>query len=158
MQPLSDCNSSLVVLIETQDRDWSFLYDIVNETEIRLSSEPHSHPIPYGTEITDHVRRKMDEITLTGVVGCLRCGEGRKPISGIIPELKRLSERMMYCKEDFVLLTSNNWQARHMILVGVTVREQQNAVQVMDITTNWVGANLTGTIRNPDFKRGGIVH
>ncbi len=157
MQPLLDCSANLIVLIETMERDWSFIYDIAQSVNIRLATEPSAHPIPYGTEITDHVKRRMDEITIDGVVGCLKC-EGETPIYGIIPELKRLSERMMYCKEDFVTLTSNKWQARYMILTSVDIKESQDSVQVLEISTTWLGANLTGTIRDPNFVRGGIVH
>ena len=158
MQDLINCSRNLTVLIQTEFKDWSFIYDIVKTVDIDISNTTHSHPIPYGTQITDHVMREMDTIKISGIIGCVRCGNRDLTMNNVIPELKRLSERMMYCKEDFITLTSNDWQARHMILTGVTVSESQETVQTKLITTTWVGANTVGSIANPSFERGGIIH
>jgi hypothetical protein len=157
MKPLTGCGENLVVLIETTDKNWSFFYSIVKSVKISMSNKPHGHPIPYGTEITDHVKREMDQITITGVIGCLNCTGENHNINNYIPSVKRLKERMMHCRDEFVTLTSNHWQARYMILTNVEIEENQDHVQTKNITTTWIGANYTGTIRNPDFQRGGIV-
>lgn len=153
-----NCSQTLTVLIESQYEDWSFIYDIVKTVDINIRANPHSHPIPYGTKITDHIEREMDTIKIDGVIGCFRCGGFSPNPTFVIPTLKRLSERMIYNKDSFVLLTSNHWQSRFSILTDVQVRESQKGVQTKRITTTWVGANLTGTIRDPNFKRGGIVY
>ena len=158
MVDLLGCNKNLTVLIETEFKDWSFIYDIVTDIDINISNSPHQHPIPYGTEITDHVKRNMDRITITGIIGCYRCGGFDMTTNYVIPELKKLADRMMYCIDDFVLLTSNDWQARYMILTDVSVKERYDKVQVKEITTTWIGANLTGSIGSPAFKQGGIQY
>lgn len=155
--PNNQCGDDLVVKIESQYEDWSFIYDIVKEVEITISTSPHDHPIPYGTKITDHVERQMDTMRITGLVSCFRCGGVSTIPAFVISRLKQLSERMMYCKEDFILLTSNHWQFRYAILTEVSIRESQDGVHTKQISTSWVGANLTGSIRNPFFQRGGIV-
>lgn len=161
MPLLQGCDNNLVVLIETFEpviKDWSFIYSIVDDVTINYSNSPHQHAIPFQTEITDHVQRNMDTITITGVIGCSGCGEFRSDATNnVVKELKRLSERSMYCKEQYVNLTSNDWLARSMILTSVSINERQDRVHTKAITTTWIGANIVGSIQNPSFSRGGIV-
>lgn len=158
MQDLIRCDRSLIVNIKSQYQDWSFVYDIVKSVSITMGAEPSSHPIPYGTEITDHLNRRMDTLTIEGVIGCYRCNGRNLNTTIVIPKLKEMSERLVYNRDDFFLLTSNDWQFRYAILTTADVKELQDEAQTKYITTVWQGANLTGTIRNPDFKRGGIVY
>ena len=68
MQDLINCSRNLTVLIQTEFKDWSFIYDIVKTVDIDISNTTHSHPIPYGTQITDHVMREMDTIKISGII------------------------------------------------------------------------------------------
>ena len=165
MPLLQGCDNNLVVLIETFDpviKDWSFIYSIVDDVTINYSNSPHQHAIPFQTEITDHVQRNMDTITITGVVGCNVHGKKCNSLDSsstniVVQELKRLSERSMYCKEQYVNLTSNDWLARNMILTSASINERQDRVHTKAITTTWIGANLVGNVGNASFTRGGIV-
>ena len=161
MDLLQGCDNSLIVLIQTNRpsfESWTFIYSVIDDVKINYSVTPHRHPIPYATEITDNVKRNMDTITLTGVIGCNSCGELRPASTNIVvSKLKELSERNMYCPEDYVTLTSNDWMAKYMILTSVSINERQDRVHTKSITTTWVGANLTGSVVNPAFERGGIV-
>ena len=137
MQPLTGCSENLVVLIETQFRtapnSWDWFYSIVKSVSIRMANEPQSHPIPFGTEITDNVNRQMDEITITGVFGCLSCEDTDVEPEEVIPEIKRLSRRMICNIDEYVTLTSNHWAARYMILVGASIEENQDSVQTLSL-------------------------
>ena len=162
MPLLQGCDNNLIVLIETFEptiQDWTFVYSIVDDITINYSNTPNQHAIPFQTSITDHVNRNMDTITITGVVGCSGC-EGLKSdvTNTVVQELKKLSERSMYCKEEYVNLTSNDWIARHMILTSVSINERQDRVHTKAITTTWMGLNVSGTVNDPYFLRGGIIY
>lgn len=158
-----NCNESLVVSIESKEQDWTFMYGLVTDVAINLGNSPSSHPIPYGTTITDNMMRNMDTISIDGVLGCLKCDGMRgqsytsNALSYVISKLKTLSQRMVYDNTGFVTLTSTQWLAKYMIMTSVSIRQKQDNVQKLYITTEWVGANLVGTIGSPVFIRGGIV-
>ena len=157
--PNSACNQDLIVQIEAGGNDWSFIYDIVKTTDIQISNTPHQHPIPYGHTETDHVNRQMDTLSITGVISCFRCNGTATNFDTVISKLKELSDRMMYCKDDYCLLTSNHWQFRFGILTNVNVTESQDNVAIKQVTTTWIGANLSGSINDPSpFIRGGIKY
>ena len=161
MPLLQGCDNNLLVLIQTKEpilEDWSFIYTIVDDVKINYSNTPSRHPIPFSTEITDNVKRNMDTITITGVIGCYSCGEILPDATNVvIPKLKELSNRSMYCPDEYVTLTSNDWMAKYMILTNVSINERQDRTHFKTITTTWVGANLTGSVRKSVFERGGIV-
>lgn len=154
------CEMDLRVLIETRGQVyWSFLYDIVDENQISLSVSPNKYEIPYGTEVTDHIMREMDELTITGVASCYRCGGGLyiPNYNLVVQKLKELKERMIYCEDDYITIYSNDWIFSNAILVSADIVESQSNRQAKMITTKWLGTNLVGSVTHPEFKRGGIV-
>lgn len=162
------CDNDLVVLIENDGQDFTFIYDLVKTCDISISSSPSQYGIPFGTKLTDNIVREMDNIRLSGVIGCIGCqqtiytphnvnfGINNSVLGYVISELKRLSEKMIYDNTGFTRLTSNHWSAENMILTSCEVRHTGDNVQEMLIDTTWVGANLVGTIAKPNYKRGGL--
>ena len=156
---LVSCTRPLMVLITSDGTDYSLIYDIVTSCTISASNQKSDSPIPYGTSITDHVARGSEQITIEGVVGCYRCDSGgRANNNDILPLLKKIKEKMIYCSDDYFRLVSNDWIMEQMILTSFEVSETQNEPQVKQVSTVWDSANLTGSIQDPQFNRGGVVY
>lgn len=158
--PLWSCDQDLEVLIEMQGIDYTFLYDIITDHTLALTNDVPTHPIAYTDKSTTRTEQLPDSLTITGIVGCLKCpgadGFGTR-IQDIAKTLKHISRLGTYDVNSFALITSHVWQMENMILTGATLNQTQSAIQKLTVTTTWVSASLVGTIQFPYFRRGGVI-
>lgn len=159
MIDLVRCDRPLKVLIQTQFKDWSYVYQIVDSVEINLSNTPHAHNISYATNITDHVVRNEDTVSINGSISCIRGCRGRdtRDFNLVIADLKQLKEEMLYSRDRFATLTSNDWLFKYAVLTEVNISESQDRPQEKTIKTSWKGSNFAGLVQSAMFERGGIV-
>lgn len=148
------CDTDLSARI-TGPIDLTLLYSHIKRIRTHLSNTPNTHPIPSGQRLTDHMMRNMDELTITGTLGCMGCTQAVAS-DQIIATLKQAHSVLIYDVSQLFTITTNRAKYNKMILVDSEIVEQDTALQTVVITTKWVSANIGGEIENPSFQAGGI--
>lgn len=157
---LRNCDRDLKILIQTRYKNWSFIYDFVDDYSLSMGNSTSSANISYATDATDHVSRNQDTVTINGTIGCIKgCGSMRSISNGfnyIERALKELKEEMLYSRDRFCVLTFPDFVFTNAVLTSVSVANNRDTTQLKSITTTWTGLNMGGLVQDPVFYRGGV--
>lgn len=159
---LINCDRPLTALIQTiadpPDITWhEYFFDHLDDYSLKLSNKAHSHNTSYAWQITDHVSRDKDVLTLTGTMSCIGCGRqniGR--FNSVEEELKYFKERMLFNPNTLARITMPDFIFIHAVLTNVTVKSTHNQHQRKTINLTFEGYNFSGTLFKPDSRTGGL--
>lgn len=159
---LINCDRPLTALIQTiadpPNLTWhDYFFDHLDDYTLKLSNKANVHNTSYAWEITDHVSRNKDVLTMNGTMSCIGCG--RKNIgkfNGVEEELKYFKERMLFNRRTLARITLPDFIFIHAVLVNATIKTTHNEHQRKSISLTFEGYNFTGTVFKPDSQTGGV--
>lgn len=159
---LINCDRSLNVLIQTEadppNISWqNFFFDFIDDYTLTLSNTPHSHNTSYAWDITDHVKRDKDVLTLNGTMSCVGCGPREvRYFNGVEEEIKFFKERMLFRRNTMARITLPDFLFTNAVLVNATVKNTHAQGQRKNITMTFHGYNFSGLTFKPSSITGGV--
>lgn len=159
---LINCDRPLTALIQTRadppNIEWhTYFFDYIDDYTLKLSNSAHSHNTSYAWEITDHVSRNKDVLTLNGSISCVSCGARNiGKFNTVEEELKVFKERMLFNRNTLATITLPDFTFVYGVLVDATVKNTHNQSQRKIVSLTFEGYNFSGTVFKPNSITGGV--